>query len=252
VAALTILFSTAVRPGGAAAGGRVAVAAASDLKFAMDEIVRAFAKQRPDLTVAVTYGSSGNFYAQLSSGAPFDVFFSADVEYTRRLATQGLTVPGSEFVYAVGRIVLWVPRSSTLDLDRGLDALRDPSVRKIAIANPQHAPYGRAAEAALKAAKVHADVRSKLVFGENVAQAAQFVQSGAADAGIIALSLATAPVLAAEGRYREIPLDAYPRMEQGGVILKRAPDVAAARAFREFVLGADGRATLARYGFSAP
>jgi len=231
---------------------QVAVAAAADLQFAMDDIVKEFTKARPELTVQVTYGSSGNFFSQLSNGAPFDVFLSADVDYTRQLAAHGLTVPDSEFLYAIGRIVVWVPDSSKLDLSRGVQGLRDPSVRKIAIANPRHAPYGRAAEAALKALGVYSEVESKLVFGENVSQAAQFVLSGAADAGIIALSLATAPTLAAKGRFFAIPLDSYPRMEQGGVILKSAPDASAARAFRDFILGREARAVLARYGFSLP
>jgi molybdate transport system substrate-binding protein len=230
----------------------LSVAAAADLKFALDDIVNDFRSVRPDLNVQVTYGSSGNFVAQLSNGAPFDVFFSADVEYVRQLRSKGLTLPESEFIYAIGRIVLWVPRSSPLDPNQGLAVLRAPSVRRIAIANPRHAPYGRAAEAAMKSIKVYDGVRSKLVFGENVAQAAQFVESGAADVGIIALSLASSPALANEGRFWEIPLSAYPRMEQGGAVLKRTREPDAARALTAFVLGPSGRATLERFGFSLP
>jgi molybdate transport system substrate-binding protein len=218
----------------------------------MDELVLAFEKVHPDIKVSVSYGSSGNFLSQIQNGAPFDVFFSADIEYPRRLAEAGLAPKGSEFLYAVGRIVLWVPAASRIPVDRGVQALAAPEVRRIAIANPRHAPYGRAAESALRKLGVYDAIKDKLVFGENIAQTAQFVQSGSADAGIIALALAVAPALAKEGRYFELPLDSYPRMEQGGVILSRAPDAEAARAFRDFVLGQKGRATLKRYGFFLP
>jgi molybdate transport system substrate-binding protein len=235
------------------ANATLTVAAAADLKFAMDELVLQFTRVQPAIIVNVTYGSSGNFYSQLSNGAPFDMFFSADVGFSHRLAGAGLTLVDSEFLYAVGRIVLWVPRGSSLGVQRlGMAALKDASVQHIAIANPQHAPYGRAAEAAMKSLGVYEDVKAKLVFGENVAQAAQFVQSGSAEVGIIALSLASASTLQQEGGYWEVPLDAYPRMEQGGVIMKSARNVEAARSFRDFVLSGAGRSTLERYGFLLP
>lgn len=240
------------RPATAPAHRALRIAAASDLQFALEDIVREFHGERPEINVKVSYGSSGNFYAQISNGAPFDLFFSADVEYTRRLAAEKRTLPGSEFLYATGRLVLWVPKSSPLDVSRGFEALREPAVRRIAIANPRHAPYGRAAEAALRGQELYDEVKGRLIFGENVAQAAQFVQSGAADAGLIALSLALSPTLAREGRYWEVPADAHPRLEQGGVILQAARDREAAMAFRDFLLGARGRAALARYGFLPP
>lgn len=231
---------------------RLDVAAASDLKFAMDDLVAGFRKARPEIAVAVSYGSSGNFLAQIQNGAPFDLFFSADVEYPRRLAEAGLAPKGSEFLYAVGRIVVWVPKASRIRVEEGMKALTAPEARRIAVANPAHAPYGRAAEAALRKLGVYEAVKDKLVFGENIAQTAQFVQSGAADAGILALSLALAPALAKDGRYFEVPMDAYPRMDQGGIVLDRTRDVEAARAFRDFVLGSEGRAALKRYGFFLP
>ncbi len=232
---------------------QVAVAAASDLKFALDELIAQFEDERPEVTVAATYGSSGNFYSQLSHQAPFDLFFSADREFIRKLVEQGFTVPGTEFLYAIGYIVVWVPKSSPLAVEtRGMSVLEDPAVRRIAIANPRHAPYGRAAEAAMRSLGVHEAVHDKLVLGENVAQTAQFVQSGAADVGIIALSLAVAPSLREEGRYWQVPADAYPRLEQGGVVLKWAQDRAAARAFRAFVLAPAGREVLKKYGFGLP
>ncbi|OJT26534.1 molybdate ABC transporter substrate-binding protein [Archangium sp. Cb G35] len=228
------------------------IAAASDLKFALDEVLVRFRAKHPGADIQVTYGSSGNFLAQIGNGAPFDVFLSADVAYPRELAGQGL-VAGEVFLYAVGRIVVWVPRDSPLPVEqRGMEALREPAARRIAIANPQHAPYGRAAEAALKSQGVYDTVKDKLVLGENIAQTAQFVQSGAADAGIIALALALAPAMKEQGNAWVVPLDAYPRMEQGGAILKRAKDPALAREFRGHLLGPEGTAVLERYGFSLP
>jgi len=237
----------------AQAKGEVAVAAASDLKFALDEIIAAFHKERPDVQVTVSYGSSGNFYAQLSNRAPFDMFFSADRDFVAKLVAQEATLAGSEFLYAIGRIVVWVPRSSPLDVEKqGFAVLKDPRVRRISIANPRHAPYGRAAEAAMRSLGVYEAVKDKLVLGENISQAAQFVQTGAAEAGVIALSLALAPTLQKEGKFWNVPLDAYPKMEQGGVILKWARDPAAAQAFRTFMLGPAGRTVLKKYGFGLP
>jgi len=234
------------------ARGRVRVAAAADLNVALGELIARFGASH-DVDVSVSYGSSGTFYAQLLNHAPFDLFFSADLEYPKQLASRGLTMRGTEFTYAVGRLVLWAPLSSSLDVERqGLQALLAPSVAHIAVANPEHAPYGRAAVAAMQAAGVYDGVRPKLVLGENVAQAMQFVQSGAADAGIVALSLALAPNVKEHGRRFEIPLSMYPRMEQGGTILRWAVDPDAARLLRRFVLGADGRAVLERYGFFMP
>jgi molybdate transport system substrate-binding protein len=231
----------------------VAVAAAADLKFALDEVVAAFGREHPDITVRVTYGASGTFFAQLSNRAPFDVFFSADVEYPRKLAELGLADKDSEFTYAVGHLVVWVPRDSPLDVEKlGAQALLDPSVRKVAIANPKHAPYGRAAESALKSLGVYDQVKDRLVLGENVAQAAQFAETGSADAGVFALSLALAPAMQDKGRYWQVPLDAYPRLEQGGIILSWAQDRQAAASLCAYVGGTEGRAILRRYGFLLP
>jgi molybdate transport system substrate-binding protein len=229
------------------------VAAAADLQFALDELLIAFHEQHPDIHVQVSYGASGNFFAQLSNKAPFDVFFSADVEYPRRLVEKGLADKADEFLYAVGHLAVWVPRESPLDLQRlGIRALLEPSVRKVAIANPRHAPYGRAAEAALKKLGVYHQIKEKIVQGENVAQAAHFVASGSADAGVIALSLALSPAMREKGRHWEVPLDAYPRLEQGGIILSWARDRPAAEALRAFVAGPGGKAVLKRYGFFLP
>jgi molybdate transport system substrate-binding protein len=231
----------------------VSVAAAADLKFVLDEISREFGKQNKDIRANVTFGSSGNFYSQLQNQAPFDLFLSADMEYPRKLAQQGLSLSGTEFSYAVGRLAVWVPASSPMDVRKlEINSLKNPSVRHISIANPQHAPYGRAAEAAMRSLGVYDAVKDKLVFGENVAQALQFVQTGNAEIGIVALSLAISPEVRDQGRNWEVPLDSYPRMEQGGVILKWAKDAEAARTFRAFLTSPEGRSIFKRYGFALP
>jgi molybdate transport system substrate-binding protein len=228
----------------------IRVAAAADLRYALEDLIARFKTEHPDLDVTAAYGSSGTFFSQLQNGAPFDVFLSADVEYPRRLDAAGLTLPESTFTYAVGRLVLWTRKASSVAVKRGFDVLLDPAVGHLAIANPEHAPYGRAAEAALSRAGVLTAVHSKLVLGENVSQTLQFVQSGSADVGIVALSLALAPTVADAGTYWPVPLDLYPRMEQGGTIMKSAANVEAARRFTAFMQAAEGREILRRYGFS--
>jgi molybdate transport system substrate-binding protein len=231
----------------------VRVAAAADLKFALDDLLAEFHRARPDIAVEATYGSSGNFFAQIQNGAPFDLFLSADAEYPRQLVAKGLAPQGSEFVYAVGHIVVWARRTSALDVEQlGAQALLDPSVRKVAIANPRFAPYGRAAEAALKSLGLYDKVKGRLVLGDNVAQTAQFVEKGSADVGVIGLAQALAPALREQGRFWRVPADAHPRMDQAGVILTRARDVPAAEAVREFLRSERGREVLKRYGFSVP
>lgn len=228
----------------------IAVAAAADLRFALDEIVTEFERQHPGLKVEVTYGASGNLFAQLSNRAPFDMFLSADIGYPRKLIEQGDAVRESEFQYAVGHIGVWVLQDSKLDIaQQGIKALTDPSVKKISIANPKHAPYGRAAEAALKHFEIYDVIQDRLVLGENVAQATQFVDSGAADAGIIAQSLAMAPPLRDKGRFQIVPTDAYPRLEQGGVRLEWAKSPEACQQLQAFIVSDKGREILKSYGF---
>jgi molybdate transport system substrate-binding protein len=234
------------------ARGRVRVAAAADLNVALGELIARFGASH-DVDVTVSYGSSGTFYAQLLNQAPFDLFLSADLRYPNDLVTRGLTLPQTEFTYAVGRLVLWAPASSSLEIERdGFQALTAASITHVAVANPEHAPYGRAAVAAMQSAGVYDRLRPKLVFGENVAQAMQFAQSGAADAAVVARSLTLAPNVKGAGRVFQIPPATYPRIDQGGVILRWAADPDAARALRGFLLSADGRAILERSGFSLP
>src|SRR5512146_383219 len=205
---------------------QLTVAAAADLQFAFRDLGGQFEKQT-GIPVRVTYGSSGNFTTQIENGAPFDLFFSADVQYPQKLISEGYAEPGSLYRYADGKLVLWVPNGSKIDLSKGLLALLDPSVHKIAIANPKHAPYGRAAVAAMKSAGVYEKVESKLVLGENISQTAQFVQSGTADMGLVALSLAVSPGMRNSGRYAEVPAKDYPAIEQGAAIVKQSKQKAA-------------------------
>jgi molybdate transport system substrate-binding protein len=232
---------------------KLTVAAASDLQFALPEVIRQFRAAYPQVEVSAIYGSSGNFYSQARNGAPFDLFLSADIQYPRQLAQEGLALPDSLFTYGVGRIAVWTRAASGLDVERlQMHALESASVKHVAIANPQHAPYGRAAEAAMRSLGVYDRIAPKLVLGENIAQTLQFVESGSAEVGIVALSLAMAPTVRDQGRYWEIPLDAYPRLEQGGAILARARGSQAAGRFRAFLLDAPGRRILKEYGFSLP
>jgi len=250
-ALLTALTGCGAQPrGGAGSRGRVRIAAASDLSAALGALIAGFSAAHQNIEVNISYGSSGTFYAQLTNRAPFDVFLSADRSYPKQLIAQGLTVPNSEFAYARGRIVAWTPTASPIDVARdGLQALTSEQIAHVAIANPDHAPYGRAAVAALTKEGIYDRVRPKLVFGESVSQAMQFVATGAAEAGIVALSLALAPATRDKGRWFEIPDSDYPAIEQSGVILQWAEDVEAARAVRAYILSADGQAVLKQYGF---
>lgn len=227
------------------------VAAAADLKFAMEELSKEF-KSEKGTKVDVTSGSSGNFFAQIQSGAPFDLFFSADMEYPKRLEAEGFTEPGTLYEYALGRIVIWAPANSRVDvaLDKW-NSLLESRIQKIAIANPALAPYGRAAVAALQKAGIYERMKTKLVYGESISQAAQFVQSGNAQAAVIARSVTLSPGMK-DGKAWEIPADMYPPIEQGAVVLKNAKDKIDAVAFLEFVKAAAGRAILEKYGFAVP
>jgi len=232
-------------------GAELKVAAASDLNFAFKDLVAEY-EQKTGEHIKLTLGSSGTFFSQIENGAPFDVYFSADIRYPQKLIEGGHAVPGSLYQYAVGRIVLWAPNQSKVDVKQGLDALLNPSIRKIAIANPKHAPYGRAAVAAMEHFKVYDKVKDKLVLGENISQTAQYIESGASDTGIIALSLALAPSMKSSGTYWEIPADAHPPLEQGAVILKRSTNQDGAQKFLEFMRGPQGQEIMRRYGFMLP
>lgn len=225
------------------------IAAAADLKFALDEIVAAYRAAQPAERIEVIYGSSGKFATQIRQGAPFDLYFSADIAYPRELEREGLAA-GPTRPYATGRIVLW---SNSRDASQlRLQDLADPALGRIAIANPRHAPYGRRAEEALRAAGVWAAVEPRLVQGENIAQTAQFVLSGNAAVGVIALSLALNPTLAQQGGYALIDDALHQPLEQGFILTRRAADKPAAARFAAFVEGEAARAIMRRYGFAPP
>ena len=248
-ALLLVLFCSFFFPTSAHAQ-TLRIAAAADLQFVLPDLASQYEKQT-GAKVAITYGSSGNFFAQIQNGAPFDLFLSADLDYPKKLIQAGFADSDSLQTYAAGRLTLWLPPDSPIDPASGLKTLLDPRIQKIAIANPEHAPYGRAALAALQSVGLFDQVKSKLVFGENISQAAQFVQSGNSQAGLIALSLALSAAMK-NGKRWDIPLDSYPSMEQAVVILKSSPNKKAALSFLAFLKSPQSRATFDRYGYAAP
>jgi len=228
---------------------KITVAAAADLKFAMDEIVTTFKTSHPGDEVDVIYGSSGKFHTQIQQGAPYDLYFSADIAFPRELAKAGFAASEVK-PYAFGRIVLW---SASLDASKmTLASLTDPKIARIAIANPKHAPYGKRAEEALRASGLWEKVEPKLVYGENIAHTAQFVQTGNAQVGVIALALAVNPELASKGGYWLIPDNLHAPLEQGFVITKRAEGNALARQFADYMSSKPARTVMTKYGFVLP
>ena len=230
----------------------VTVAAAANLKTAAEELKKAFEAEHPEVDVALTLGASGTFFAQIQNGAPFDVFLSADREYPAKVIEAKLGAAADERVYAFGKLVAWAPPGSTLDLEKkGLAGLTEPGVRRIAVANPAVAPFGRATVAALQAAGVHDAVKEKLVLGTSVAQTAQFATTGAADVAFLPYSLTFGKELAG-GKIYFVPEKLYPKIEQSGIVLSGAKQPALARAFLAFLGSEKGRAILSRYGYGLP
>ena len=227
------------------------VAAASDLQTALPAIAAQFEKDTGQ-HLRLTFGSSGNFFAQIQNGAPFDVFLSADIDYPRRLERSGHAERGSLYEYATGRLVLWTRKDSGVDVLRGLTVLDDARVRRIAIANPEYAPYGRAAVAALRHEQLYERVRAKFVLGDNISQAAQFAQSGSADVGVLALSLALSPTLKTSGSFVDIPESWYPPIEQAAIVLASSPQKPLARQFIDYLKTPDSLRILEADGFAVP
>jgi molybdate transport system substrate-binding protein len=225
---------------------KILVAAASDLKFALDSVATVFRKKYSG-TVEITYGSSGKLFEQISNGAPFDIFFSADIDYPKKLKEKALT-SANIYIYGTGRIVVW---SKKIDVEKeGMNSLQSSGVRKIAIANPLHAPYGKRAEEALKFYKMYDAVKTKLVLGENISQTAQFVTTGAADIGIVAYSLALSPNMKKEkGKFYLIPENAHQRLEQAAVITQHGKENALAQSFLSFVKSNEAKEVLSYFGF---
>jgi len=224
----------------------ITIAAAADLKYILDSLVVIFNRQHPQTRATVVYGSSGKFYEQLSHGAPFDLFFSADSEYPRRLQQAGLTAAAPQ-PYALGRLVLWSKKLNPSA--QSMNTLLASQVKHVAIANPAHAPYGRKAEEVLRHYKLYDQVKPKLIFGENIGQTAQYAATGAADVGLLAYSLALSPELRRMGKFYLIPASAHTPLQQSYVVLKRASGNATAVAFAAFMASPVAKQALKKYGF---
>jgi molybdate transport system substrate-binding protein len=252
VSLLMLALAGCAMPGGTAAptttpaGDPLLVAAAADLQFAFAEIGAVY-EERTGQRVTFTFGSSGNLTSQIENGAPFDVLAAANVAFIDRLREQDLIFPDTQQLYGRGRIVLAVNRESGAEATT-LEGLLDPSITRIAIANPAHAPYGQAAQQALESRRLWEAVQPKLVLGENIAQALQFVQTGDAQVGIIALSIAEVP----EVTYTLLDEDLHQPLDQALAVIRATPREEAARAFVAFVMGPEGREIMRRYGFALP
>ena len=226
------------------------IGAAADLNPALKDISQEFEK-KTGIHVKLSFGASGALTQQIQNGAPFDIFFSADMDFPRTLIQQKLADSASLYKYALGKIVLWVPADSPLDPEhQNMNALLDASVEKIAIANPQHAPYGRAAVEALRHAGLYDRLTSRFVMGENVSQAAQFVESGNAQAGFVALAHALSPAVKDKGKFWIVPADYYSPLEQGVVFISKSQHKAEAQQFMEFFKSKEVSDTLQKYGFT--
>ena len=234
----------------------IAVAAASDLNYALKDAAARYERKTGD-KINLTFGSSGNFFSQIRSGAPYDIFFSADMDYPKKLAADGLLDPASLRTYAIGDLVLWYRRGidmgpSRMPHDDIAAILEMPEIKRIAIANPEHAPYGRAAVAALESLGIRQKIAGKLVFGENVSQAAQFAESGNAQAALIPLALAVSSAMKAAGSYKQLPPDSYPELQQGVAIVSSSHHKKAAQAFIDYISSPEGAGILKQYGFRVP
>jgi molybdate transport system substrate-binding protein len=251
VVSLWAAFFAMAVPASAQKADILTIAAAADLIYCLEAVNAEFQQAHPEVTVKVSTGASGNLFAQIQNGAPFDIFMSADMNYPRELIKAGLADSSSLTMYAIGHLVLW-SLNPAVEVGRGLEVLREARVKKIALANPEHAPYGRAAKAALVHEKLWESIQTKIVLGENIAQTAQFVQTGNADAGLVALSLALSPKLNNAGRFYEIPASSYPPLEQGAVLTKAGKNKPAAQAYLQFIRSDRTRAVFSRFGFRLP
>jgi molybdate transport system substrate-binding protein len=226
----------------------VKIIAAADLRQAMNDLADLYQAQNPGSKLEISYGSSGNAYTQIINGADFDFFFSADIQYPKKMKEAGLTISEPK-LYGIGRIVLW---SSSLDVSKGLPALTSLKNLKIAVANPEHAPYGQRAVESLKFYSVYESVKDELIYGENISQAAQFCLTGNVDAGILALSLALSPAMKDKGKYFLIDQKSHQPLEQAYVILNPAKGKKAPFAFAEFIETKAAKAIFEKYGFTIP
>ena len=228
----------------------VAIAAASDLQAVMPPLVSQIERDT-GIGATVSFGSSGGFFAQIQNGAPFDVFFSADADYPKRLVASGHADGDSLYEYATGHLVVWTRADSGIDVNRGLAIVTDARVTRVAIANPQYAPYGRAAVAALQHERLYETIKGKLVLGENLSQTAQFAQTGNAQVGIISLSLARGPALKG-GKYAEVPTTFHPPIQQAAVVMTGSKNKTTARQVLAYLRRPDAAKLLQRFGFTPP
>jgi len=225
-------------------------AVAANVQFAFEEISADFTKDT-GIEIKAIYASSGKITAQIEGGAPFDLFVSADMKYPQTLEKEGLAYNATK-VYAYGKLVLWT--MNNIDLASGVAELTDAKVRKIAIASPETAPYGRQAVKALKYYKIYSQVSGKLVYGESVAQASQFISTRAADIGFTAASIVMAKNMRGKGRWAEVDVKAYEPIAQGAIILKHAEknDLPAAQKLFDFLFSDKARAIFEKYGYTLP
>jgi len=235
----------------AAAADHVAIAAAANLTYALRDVDAAFVEANPGVVLTAEMGASGNLVTQIVNGAPYDVFLSADLQYPQKLIQAGGAEGPTLTVFAIGRLVLWTTRPG-LRLDSVASVVRDPAVQRLAIANPRAAPYGRAAQEALTRLKLEEAAKPKLVFGEDITQTAQYVFSGNADAGFVALSLVLSPKLKDHGRWLEVPPALYAPLQQGALLTRRGADNPAARRYLDFLRSPAARAVFERFGYRLP
>ena len=247
---LTLVFATACKDrsstSSTTSSDEITVAAASDLTLAFEEVGRAF-ESTSKTKVVFVFGSTGMLTRQIENGAPIDLFAAANVSYIKELDQKGLILPGSSEIYARGRITLWMPADTNLRLESIKDLAR-PEVTRIAIANPDHAPYGLAARQALESAGIWEAVKPKLVFGDNIRQTLQYAETGNVEVAIVALSLS----VQSRGRWALIPEELHQPIDQGLGIIKTTKKEQAAGAFAGFLTGPEGRAILKKYGFTFP
>ena len=231
--------------------GEVKIVAASDLTYALKELKKRYLATHTDDKISLSLGSSGKAYTQILHGAPYDIYFSADMGYVEKLYKRGFTAEKPK-VYAYGRIGIWVPKSKGIDANRGIDTLLNPKIKKISIANPRHAPYGRAAVDALKNRGIYNKISDKLILGENVSQAVQFAMSGASDAAVAPLSLVSSTQMKNSGTFYLFPSDWHKPIIQGYALLKKSEKNGSAKAFEEFVNSPEARKIFEKYGFKIP
>ena len=229
----------------------VSIAAAANLSTVLEALNPAFRAVAPDITLTTALGASGTFVAQIKNGAPYDVFLSADLDYPRALIAAGQADARTLTPLADGRLVLWTTRAD-LPLTDLAATVRDPRVKKLALAQPATAPYGRAAQETLAHLHLEATAQPKIVFGENIAQTAQFIESGHADAGMVALSLVLGPTLKNRGRWLEVPASLHAPLTQGAILTTRGAANPAAGRYLAFLQSATARAILARFGYAPP